>query len=143
MIPSEPFLPADFPDGQEKLLRAVWKERIPRLWNEKTNRPSSAAFKDSKGLSVDRAGGRSDADAVEYAKAHLQGVMTAATVDMCREIKASPKYLPSRSNPYHSEIHGSDWQVPLSPEQALFLAQHVVILSASEERPEAFNIYPL
>lgn len=135
MIPSEPFLPADFSDGQEKLLRAVWAERYPHLWNTKKNRPSSAAFKDKNGLSVDRGGRRPDAEAVNYAKEHLQGFITAATVDMCREIKASPKYLPSRSNPYHSEIHGSDCQVPLSPEQARFFAQHVVIIYGPEEWP--------
>lgn len=130
---SENFLPADFPNGQEKLLRAVWKERFPSFWNEKTNRPSSAAFKDSKGLSVDRAGGRSDAEAVEYAKAHLHGYLVAATVDLCREINASPKYLPSRTNPYHSEIHGSDTMIPLSGKQAKHLARYATILFGPKE----------
>lgn len=41
----------------ERLYSAI-KISIPHVWKKDVNRPSSAAFKDSKGVSVDREGER-------------------------------------------------------------------------------------
>lgn len=135
-------LSANFSDEREKLLRAVWADKYPHLWDTKNNRPSSAAFKDKNGLSVDRAGQRTDAEAVEYAKNHLHGFIVAATVEMCRKANVSPKYLPSKTTPYHSELHGSETTKPFSPMQALTLARNVIILYCPEENSMQFSINP-
>ena len=47
----------------------------------------------------------------------------------CMDIGASVKYLPSASNPYHSEIHGNDTNPLLSKQQRLFLAGKAVIIA--------------
>ena len=124
MTTSKNFLSPDFSEKQEKLLRAVRMK--PNLW--KDGRLSSAAFKDKRGVSVDRVGGRAESDAIEDIRKNLEGAIVAVTVEFCQnQAHACLKYKPTL-NPYHSEIHGSETSVPLSPAQAHQLAQAAQII---------------
>ena len=55
----------------EKLFRAV--KNKPVFWNIKTNRVSSAIFKDSHGVSVNRSGDRTDVESVRAMKNKYAG----------------------------------------------------------------------
>ena len=88
---------------------------LPSMWIGDDNRVSSAAFKDSRGVSVDRDGGREDKDCIERmvgALPQIAGVgrITCGEVEECGAI---PKYLPVKGNEYHSEIHDSAEQVQI------------------------------
>lgn len=85
------------------------------MWIEEDNTVSSAAFKDSGGVSVDRDGGRNEQeciDALINALPQIEGVckLTCGDVEDC---KALPVYLPVPNNEYHSEIHDSAGQVQI------------------------------
>ena len=109
--------------SDEELLRAVWPpETYSWLW-EKNGRLSSAAFKDRKGLSVDRTGGRPLDEAIDFIKQSKQGYVFDIPVVECRKAKTYLVYLPGGDNPYHSEIHQSRKEVVLSDEQALYLSR--------------------
>jgi hypothetical protein len=56
-------LPQEIADA-EVLFRAVPKK--PHMWKKAEERPSSAVFKDSKGISVDRDGGRSENEVCRF-----------------------------------------------------------------------------
>ena len=86
---------------------------------------TSAAFKTSNGLSVDRCGDRSFEEAVAamQARPDLAGTVVSLTVGDCRSAEALVRYLPSRSNIYHSEIHQDATHIKLSPDQAKKLAR--------------------
>lgn len=114
-------------DDNEELLRAVWPASLkPLLWNGK--RLASAAFKDKKGLSVDRTYNRTMDEAVSFIRRTKHGFIFSVSVRTCRKIEACLKYLPSKDNPYHSEIHGSDNEIVLSDEQALELSRRAVMV---------------
>jgi hypothetical protein len=109
-------------DNNELLLRAVYPaNRRPDFWEN--GHLSSAALKDSKGLSVDRTGGRAVSEAVDYIRNHLTGVIVSLTVEDCNEVKAKLCYLPTKKNPFHSEIHGSDTELVLDDMQAFLLSR--------------------
>ena len=113
-------------DVDEVLLRAVYPRlKRPEYWEN--GHLSSAALKDSRGLSVDRSGSRSLYDSVEYAKKHLKGFIVSITVRACNQVEAELIYLPSGSNPFHSEIHGSKTEIELSDFQAFMLSRQARI----------------
>ena len=110
-------------EENELLLRAV----LPTDMYWVNGKLSSAAFKDRRGLSVDRTGDRSLSDAVKYIKSNFNNRrIVSVTVPLCRSIDAYLKYLPT-SNKYHSEIHGSETNVVLSNRQARQLANNAKI----------------
>ena len=112
----------------EYLLRAVdLPGRRPDYW-EPDGRISTAAFKDDRGLSVDRTGERSLEDSVEYASSHLRGVIASVAATDCQKVETKLFYKPSKSNPYHTEIHQSSTTIELSPIQALYLRDHCIIV---------------
>lgn len=85
------------------------------MWIEEDNSVSSAAFKDSGGISVDRAGGRSEDDCVKRITEALPqmfgvGRLTCGEVEEC---DAKTVYLPVDGNEYHSEIHDSTEQIQI------------------------------
>lgn len=109
---------ADF-DDNECLFRAVLPIEV--FW--KDGRPSSAAFKDKNGLSVDRDGGRNTSEAIECVKNNLQGNIVSLLVLQCKDINAYVTYVPIKDNPFHSEIHGNIEKRKLSDSQAKKLAK--------------------
>ena len=113
-------------DMHERLLRAVYPaNRRPDFW--KDGKLSSAALKDKKGLSVTRTYDRPLKDAVLWMSQHFQGTIVSISVASCSAVQACVKYRPSQTNPYHSEIHGSETQVELSDLQALILARQATL----------------
>ena len=117
-------------DNDESLIRAVRFK--PRYWEN--GRLSSAALKDSNGLSVTRTYDRSIKDTLGWMRQNFEGVMAVITVQSCIDVRAYVKYCPSQTNKYHSEIHGSKEIIELSDFQALYLARHATLDFPSEVR---------
>lgn len=92
----------------------LYRGVIEQNWDFENDRPSSATFKDSNGVSVDRDGSRSLESCIQALKA------SKAFFAICR-VKASAvrnngaviKYLPEPDNIYHSEIHDSHVRVQM------------------------------
>lgn len=85
------------------------------IWIEDDNSVSSAAFKDSGGISVDRDGGRDEQDCIKRLTEALPqmvgvGKLTCGEVEECG---ATTIYCPVEGNEYHSEIHDSSEQVQI------------------------------
>lgn len=113
-------------DEREMLLRAVYPPSCrPKFW--RNGKLSSAALKDKNGLSVDRTYDRAIDDAVVAMAQRFTRLIVSVTVQDCNKVQACLRYRPSYSNPYHSEIHGSDTEVMLSDDQALILARSATI----------------
>ncbi len=105
--------------GDEGLYRAVLPTEM--FW-KKNGRGSSAVFRDKNGLSVDRGDYRSDEEVKADMSKRLSGTIIKVRVSNCLETEALVKYLPSRNNKYHSEIHGSESELILSASQRRHLA---------------------
>jgi len=105
-------------NDSERLYKAI-KKSIPGQWNEKLNQPTSAAFKDSQGVSVDRGGGRSHGKIIHSFKKRfdLRAVIS-LTAQQCRDQGTHPIAKPLSENPYHAEIHHSPDKIMLTAGQA-------------------------
>ena len=90
-------------DG-EFLYRGV----VALQWDDEENRPSSAIYRDSLGVSVDRDAGRSEDDCVKALKERKEfyAICRILTSDV-RDSGAIALYKPLKDNIYHSEIHDS------------------------------------
>lgn len=113
----------------EKLYRAVYPPEIMEMYWKKDGNISSAAFADPKGLSVDRGNFREDTAVVSEMRKKLAGHIVFLYVRHCFDIGAIVKYLPSKNNPYHSEIHGNEENPLLSKSQRRFLADRAVLIT--------------
>ena len=112
----------------EHLLRAVYlPNKKPSYW-EPDGSVSTAAFKDDKGLSVDRTADRTMEESIEYATNHLHGAIISISAVDCKKAKTLILYRPSKANPFHTEIHQSATVVELSPIQALYFRNHCEIV---------------
>jgi hypothetical protein len=91
-------------NDDELLYRAI--TRIPHLWKNEQNRPSSAAFKDSKGVSVDRDGEREESEIIRVMKSRfeLKAVVKLET-SYCKSIETKVLARPLEDNIFHAEIH--------------------------------------
>lgn len=98
-------------------------------WDFDNNRPSSATFKDSKGVSVDRDGGRAETDCVNtlISDGRFISVCKISTLKV-RALDAYPLYLPLENNIYHSEIHDSIDRVQLKGSKPKKLRDHSVVV---------------
>lgn len=91
-------------DDNEYLYRGI----VEVNWNYERNIISSAAFKDSKGTSVDRDNGRNINECVQFLNSKKDFFAVARILSLnVREIEAFIEYLPLDDNIYHSEIHDS------------------------------------
>lgn len=114
-------LPEQF-DANELLLRAV--PRIPNFWKD-NNHPSSAAFKQSNGTSVDRTYDRSLDASIAFIQKNQAGKdVVTVTLDICQTVNAIVRYIPIPENIFHCEIHGSKDRIMLAKPQAKELALH-------------------
>lgn len=109
---------------EEKFYRAVFPPEIREMFWKENGKVSSAAFLDKKGLSVERGNFRQNSEVLETMKSFFVGKVISVTVKNCLDINAIPKYLPSERSIFHSEIHGSETVVVLSPSQRKFLAEN-------------------
>ncbi|MGG6439539.1 hypothetical protein ETC01_04125 [Geobacillus sp. NFOSA3] len=116
-------------EPSEKLFRAVFPSIV---WDDENNRPSSALFKDKRGVSVDRDGGRTVDSIISTFKNRfgddkLKGVVY-VNAGFCMDIGTHLVYCPSRNNKYHSEIHDSQSKVLLSSAKARKLALNCIVV---------------
>ncbi len=95
---------------EEYLYRGI----IDINWDFENDRPSSATFKDSKGVSVDREGDRTEDKCIEAltSKRNFLAICKVKAKQI-REVNAIVKYVPLQDNIYHSEIHDSDERIQL------------------------------
>ena len=111
---------------KEILYRAV--KRSKPSWLDNNGKPTSAMYKDTGGISVDRDGGRDVDSVVSFMKEktfknRLKGVVS-LTAEKCLsepfavEIEAAP----SPENPYHANIKRNEKDERISQLQALKLA---------------------
>ena len=110
----------------ETLLRGIHKK--PDFWDEEENRPSSAAFMDKKGVSVNRTGETKKCyeKSLECLKNNLGERLRAVAeleVDFCVELGVYLKYCPEKDNIYHSEIHRSKSEILLTKSVARKLSK--------------------
>ncbi|MEX2567938.1 MAG: hypothetical protein WD431_18470 [Cyclobacteriaceae bacterium] len=91
-------------DDNEFLFRGV----VDKNWDFENDRPTSATFKDSKGVSVDRDGGRTEKECINKINlvADFHAVCKVRTKDV-RKLSAIVLYKPIDENKFHSEIHDS------------------------------------
>lgn len=115
--------------NHEKLYRAVYPPELVEMFWRKDGTLSSAAFADPKGLSVDRGDHRPDQDVITDMKKRFSGRIVYLYVKNCLEAGALLKYLPSKTNRYHSEIHGNSGSRLLSRSQRRFLASKARLLT--------------
>jgi hypothetical protein len=112
----------DFVEDNEILHRAL-KPNLT-FWSTKDNRPTSALFKDSKGVSADRTGFRSESEIRNSMLTKfpgLSGEIQVLTLD-CRKLSCKVEPAPHVDNPFHALIKG-DENIQLSNNQARQLAK--------------------
>ena len=112
-------------EDAERLYRAVYPPSHPGMYWKKDGRISPSAFADPKGLSVERGFYRKSEEIVQKMKRTFSGCIVSFAVRDCRDVGAVVKYLPSKENEYHSEVHSSDTVVLLSKSQRFHLAEIV------------------
>ena len=116
-------------DLNEKLYRAVYPPEIKNLFWKTDGSLSSAAFADPKGLSVDRGNHRPDIEVANDMQKRFSGLIVYIFVHNCHETNALIKYLPSKHNIYHCEIHGNSDSALLSKSQRRYLASKAILLN--------------
>lgn len=114
---------------EEALYRAVYPPEIASMFWRKDGSVSSAAFADPKGLSVERGYYRSTAEVITSMKKHFKGNIIMLFSGDCFAVHAVVRYLPSKKNPYHSEIHGSETELLLSKSQRLYLSRRAILVA--------------
>ena len=95
--------------NNEWLYRLVLNK--PNYWKENENRVSSAAFKDSKGVSVDRDGERPESKIIEELNHRFIekiGGIVKIQAGFCRNSGAIPLSKPEVDNVYHCIIIGKE-----------------------------------
>lgn len=105
-------------EPQERLFRAV----RPEYWHEDGTLDSNA-FRWSKGLSVDRDGGRPYELASECLYSRIPEAIISVSAGVCQENSVLIRYLPSPTNKYHCELHSSETKIKLTLKQAAELAK--------------------
>ena len=113
---------------EEPLYRAVYPPEIVSMFWRKDGTVSSAAFADPKGLSVDRADFRNEKKVIDMMRERFTGSIIRFHAKDCNDINALLYYLPSKNNPYHSEIHGSEIRPLLSKSQRHYLSCRSVVV---------------
>lgn len=115
----------------EHLFRAV--EPIAMTWDFAHNRPTSGAFKSSKGMSTDRAMMREKQECVLHLSSSKRGNIVAFLVDHCWKeemfvkpdpVEAEPDHKPEpiEANPFHVLVQRSQSELELTRQQARWLA---------------------
>ena len=109
----------------EQLYRAVKRSRPDCL--DRNNRPTAAMFKDTDGVSVDRDGGRKDAECIKFMcevtfPKRVKGVARLSALE-CLNAGTEVKAAPTSTNPYHANIFLDSSDIRRQNIQALKLAR--------------------
>lgn len=96
---------------EEHLFRAIH----PSQWDVEESKPSSGAFKDKNGLSIDRQADRDISTACSYILNNFPNSKAIAhfTTKTSKAHGAFPKYNPTTTNPYHSLLIREDGNLKL------------------------------
>jgi len=117
----------DIVENDERLFRAI-KPR-PDFWSTSDNRLSSAFFKDSQGVSVDRNGDREQDEVNNFFKSRFENLKGLALVyaSKCLEIKC--RLIPKQEvdNPFHAHIEG-ETEIKLKDSQARSIAKNCTFI---------------
>lgn len=109
----------------------LYRGIIEEWYDKENNRISSAAFKDKKGVSVDRDGNnRKEKECVNSILSIERIPPRKPFYKVCklltkqvREKDAFVRYCPSANNKYHSEIHNTEKEIPISQSKARALSK--------------------
>jgi len=102
----------------EKLYRGV----LEQFWDYQNDRPSSALFKDSNGVSVDRCNGRRPEDCVKDLNSRRSFPRVASiSVRDVTHVGAISIYAPVANNPYHCEIYDDSEKNKIGAKKAKLL----------------------
>ncbi len=112
-------------EPDELLFRSIPSQ--PSFWKD-SGELSSAAFKDDRGASVDRQGGRTIDEAATVLRNKKHGRVVYVSVSNCTDCGAIVRYLPVADDKWHSEIHQSEVVVKLSRSQLKHLASAAVLI---------------
>lgn len=117
----------DYFEDNEVLFRCV-KGSNPVLWDDEYDRPTSAVFKDSKGLSVDRDGKRDKKDIIKSFNNKFDNIKAIVSVNAgyCKGLPVHLKYKPT-DNKYHSEIHESENEITIKYKKLKKLSEDCII----------------
>lgn len=110
----------------EKLYRAVRPEQI-----KEDGSLSSAAFKTSKGCSVDRGDGRTDQEAAKFMRKKLSGDIYRINVGDCYEKEIFIHYEPLEDDPYHSGLYRNEEMKDMTTGQCRHLTRLAVKVEES------------
>lgn len=137
-------MPGEFPDEDEYFYRAVsWN---PDMWKPTEGRPSSAVFKDSGGMSVDRQNGRAEAACIQFLldsreQDHKETrAIVAFTGRVAREAGTYLKITPRKNeageiiNPHHCEITQTADLNTLTPKMAKKIRDNSVLVHNNLDR---------
>ena len=107
---------------EELLYRGV--PMNPNQWSFERNTPSSAAFKDSLGVPVDRDRNRKEIKRIASLTNRLVlRAVVSVTAKQCRETNAHLQSDPVDGNPYHALVLHSEKRNPLTSGQARFISR--------------------
>lgn len=123
-------------NNNEKLYRVV-KLSKPQLWDAENGRPSSALFKDSKGVSVDRDGNRNEKEIIKLLSENAHNELLRAAVylesSFCYKIPVKLIAKPIENNQYHAEIHNSDEKIELTKSKAKKLSKNCEVIPIDKQ----------
>lgn len=123
------------PDSEIQDKELLYRAIHPNFWNYEENRPTSALFKDSKGVSVDRDGEREEKDIVEFLLSGREnygsGKLDAGkTKDIGTYLKSDK----ISGNDYHALILNSESKIELTSGKAKKLSRMIVIINPPIEK---------
>ena len=117
---------SDNVEPHEILYRGIKKH--PDMWKDDANRPTSAAFKQTESLSVDRDGDREYSDIEESLLSHVSNPLKAIAyfpaqkcIEKGMQIRPDPNP-DGQTNPYHALIDESSGKTGIGKRIARYLA---------------------
>jgi len=112
----------------DELLHRAIKPK-PQFWNTKTDTVSSALFKDSKGVSVDRNSNRTNEEIKLCFLNAFPDLKGEARLNSkpCREKRCRVIADPIENNEHHALILGSE-KIELTKSQAKFLSRNCIVV---------------
>ena len=122
----------EFPP-EEQLFRAI--KSFPQWWDNEADRPTSAAFKDSMGCSIDRQGGRTIEECKNALLARfndLKAIVHLSTQES-NNCGAKPFYDKQDDKVYHSILKNLDGTIPITSSVAKKLSRTVAACYKKEE----------
>lgn len=120
----------EYIENSEYLYRRVILN--PNFWDFDNNKPTSAIYKDSYGVSVDRQSDRTDESIIEVFKKLPIRAVVKIQAQTCRYLDTLLVYKPVEDNIFHSEIHDSLEKIQINSSKAKKLRDNSTIIYLNE-----------